>query len=275
MKTKQALFNFLQSATPKSFKNVIPVKFRVWISRKLDYGTSFEGWGMKTTRIVPWKAEIGNESFLHANQDIKEHFEFSDDVGANLHTMDELMWRHWIVSYSVRHAIKFSNGDFDFVECGVCDGVTAYFALREMQGLGGRAKIHLYDAWAPMRGEELLEPEQFVIGQYSNISLQRVKKNLNEFDNVVYHPGYIPNSLDSEPSSPDKICYIHIDLNSAMPTIAALEYFFPRIVRGGVILFDDYGSNNYKTTKEAVDKFFSDKRGILMPQPTGQAIYYR
>lgn len=91
MKIKQATFNFLQSSTPEILKNIIPVKFRVWVTRKLDYGTSFDGWGMKTTRIVPWKAEIGNESFLRANQDIKKQFEFSNDVGANLHTMDELM----------------------------------------------------------------------------------------------------------------------------------------------------------------------------------------
>jgi len=64
-------------------------------------------------------------------------------------------------------------------------------------------------------------------------------------------------------------------LNAAKYTLDTLEYFFPRITRGGVILFDDYGDTSYSDTKEIVDKFFSNKSGILMKLPTGQAIYYR
>ena len=157
----------------------------------------------------------------------------------------------------------------------VCDGLTAFFALRELRRLSNRAKMHLYDAWAPMRKEYPLELEQQSTLRYSNISMQRVKKNLSEFDNIVYHPGYIPESLHIEPPSPEKIFYLHIDLNSAMPTVAALEHFFPKLARGGVILFDDYGWIPYNSTKKAVDKFFVDKPGILLPLPTGQAIYYR
>ena len=189
--------------------------------------------------------------------------------------IDDLMWRHWIVSYCVRHAVEFTDKDLPMVECGVCDGLTAYFVLRELRGLGSHANMHLYDAWAPMKCEYLLESEQQSAGHYSNISMERVKKNLSKFENVVYHQGYIPESLNKEPSSPDTISYLSIDLNSSIPTVAALEYFFPRLARGGVVLFDDYGWVGYGPTKKAVDKFFDDKPGILMPLPTGQAIYYR
>ena len=40
---------------------------------------------------------------------------------------------------------------------------------------------------------------------------------------------------------PESIIYLHIDLNSSELTLAALDFFFPKLVHGGIIIFDDYG----------------------------------
>ena len=58
------------------------------------------------------------------------------------------------------------------------------------------------------------------------------------------------------------------------PTESALDFFYPRLVPGGVILFDDYGWDAYEDTKNAIENFFTNKPGILMKLPTGQAIYF-
>lgn len=271
---KQTIRNILQSRTSRILKDIIPLNVKTLIGEQLDCGITFDGWYMKTWQELPWNGGIGNEHFLCAAQDIKQ-FEFSGEGKIYLSNIDELLWRHWVVSYCVRHAIEFIDEDIDMVECGVCDGVTAFFALRELKGHNSCAKMHLYDAWSHMRGDLLLESEKSHEGDYSKLTIQRTKRNLSEFDNVVYHQGYIPESLHKEPDPPEKISYLSIDLNSSIPTVAALEFFFPRLVRGGVILFDDYGWIGYGDTKRAVDKFFKNKPGILMPLPTGQAIYYR
>ena len=91
---------------------------------------------------------------------------------------------------------------------------------------------------------------------------------------MVFHQGYIPESLNKKPDAPDSIFYLHIDLNSAKPTESALDFFYPRLVPGGVILFDDYGWDAYEDTKNAIENFFTNKPGILMKLPTGQAIYF-
>ena len=101
------------------------------------------------------------------------------------------------------------------------------------------------------------------------------KRNLSEFsNNIVYHKGHIPNTLNSKPESPGTIFYLHIDLNSSKSTLATLEFFYPRLVPGSVILFDDYGWDQYEDTKNTVELFFNKKSGILMKLPTGQAIYF-
>ena len=65
---------------------------------------------------------------------------------------------------------------------------------------------------------------------YDELSIDITKNNLREFDaDIVYHKGYIPDSLESEPKSPNSISYLHIDLNAVNPTMDVLSFFLPNI----------------------------------------------
>ena len=250
------------------------------IHRTFFIKPKFSGWGMKTEAELPWNDEYVGDIFRQASIDIKKNFEFSKNTtGTNKNNVDTLLWRHWIVSHSVLHAIKFADSvNYNFVECGVGDGMTSFFALREIssQKTISKPTMHLYDSWDMMKKESLLENESHYVGRYANLDINITKKNLAEFsDIVIYHRGYMPESFETLPKSPDSIVYLSIDLNSAKPTLATLEYFFPRLAKGGTILFDDYGQEGYQDTKKAIDKFFSNKPGILFKLPTSQTIYYR
>ncbi len=241
----------------------------------------FSGWGMKVNHVPPWIYEP-NSIFNQTSEKIKKNFHFGvvHSTGIDIHNIDTLLWRHWIVSYATRHSMIFSKtGDYNFVECGVGDGLSSYYTLQEIQGnpnVSKKAKLHLYDSWGTMKEDGLLESESSSIGRYSELELDVTKKNLKEFEKIIsYHKGYIPEIFDKEPKSPSSIIYMHIDLNSTPPTMDALEYFFPKLVSGGVILFDDYGWKNHKDTKDAVDIFFKNKSGILMQLPTAQAIFFK
>lgn len=74
--------------------------------------------------------------------------------------------------------------------------------------------------------------------------------------------------------APSSIVYLHIDLNAAIPTLKSLEFFYPRLVRGGVIIFDDYGWREYDDTRVVINEFFNDKPGLILCLPTGEAIYF-
>ncbi len=241
---------------------------------------AFSGWGMKVNHPPPWIDE-SNSIFNKTSNYIKNNFEFGvvHSTGIDVHNIDTLLWRHWIVSYATRHAMTFSQGnEFNFVECGVGDGLSSYYTLREINeiiDIRTNAKFHLYDSWGPMKEDGLLESESSSLGRYSELEIDVTKKNLKEFEKmIIYHRGYIPEIFNKEPS-PSSIIYMHIDLNSTPPTINALEFFFPKLISGGVILFDDYGWSNHKDTKHAIDNFFKNKPGILMQLPTAQAIYFR
>lgn len=240
----------------------------------------FSGWGMTTQHQLPWINEYDDECFRKSCDDIKHNFEFTyNTADISRGNIDTLRWRHWIVSYSVRHAIEFTQtSTYNFVECGVGDGVTAFFALREINKNKKTSKnftFHLYDSWSEMKQESLLKKELLNVGRYSNLDIKLTEKNLKEFEkNIVFHQGYIPKTFSIPPESPNQIIYLHIDLNSAIPTKETLEFFFPKLIKGGIILFDDYGWDGYEDTKQIIDEFFSKKSGMILKLPTGQAIYF-
>ena len=244
-----------------------------------DFIPKFSGWGMKTGHELPWNDEYDWDVFRKTHEEIKEKFDFSNDgMGMNEKNVDKLLYRHWYVSYCIRHAIEFSQTDkYNFVECGSANGVTSFFALKEIISKLEKSKflMYLYDSWDSMREKELLETEMNHVGNYSELDVNNIKKNLKEFeDRLIFNIGHIPDSLISS-KSPESIVYLHIDLNSAKPTLSTLEFFFPKLLKGGVILFDDYGQEEYNDTKKVIDRFFSDKPGLLLKLPTSQSIYFR
>jgi hypothetical protein len=60
-------------------------------------------------------------------------------------------------------------------------------------------------------------------------------------------------------------------MNGGLPELAALNFFYPKMVKGGVIYFDDYGWG-YPELRKVVDEFFSDKPETLLHFPSGNSI---
>jgi hypothetical protein len=227
---------------------------------------SFTGWGMRNQHAVPWDDEHDWAHFREATAHVRTGFEhgLADDTAVTPATVDGLRWRHWIVAFSVRYACGFADGPVTLVECGVGDGLTAYFACLEAEHLQQSYEMHCYDVWAEVT------TDAHAAG-YAGSALARTKRNLSRF-RVDYHPGLIPGSLDQ--GAPRSVHYLSVDLNAAAPTIAALEFFVSRLAPRAVILFDDYGHGAFTDTRRAVDAFFAGRRGALMKLPTGQAIWF-
>ncbi len=238
----------------------------------------FSGWGMTTISEHAWNDKFDCDVFRQSCEHLQK-FEFTPSTVKE--PIDEyiysLNYRHYFISFCVNYAIKFGQTDnHNFVECGVNDGVTAFFALNELSHkLQTNFKMHLYDSWSAMKAEFLIDSEiDFNVGAYHDSSIDRTKSNLKKFEkNIIYHQGFIPDIFTQSSKSPESISYLSIDLNSSKPTLDTLNFFLPKLVTGGIIIFDDYGSTNYPDTKYLIDEFFSTKNGILMKIPTGQAIY--
>jgi len=251
---------------------------------KIKKNYDFFGWGMSTLTHTPWgnfsNSDLG-KSFSETNRILKTKVKSKEFILSQQDLLtdkdaqiDELAWRHYIIFWSVVYASKFSkSADINLAECGVCDGMTTFFALSSSKS--DKIKMFLYDAWEGMKAENLLKSESNNINNYDYLDVENTKRNLKDFSNrIVFNKGYIPDSFKSS-VNPEKLSWLHIDLNSSIATKAALDYFFGKIVPGGVILFDDYSHRGYEDTMKMSDNYFEDKDGILMPIPTGQAIFFK
>ena len=56
-----------------------------------------------------------------------------------------------------------------------------------------------------------------------------------------------------------RISLLHVDCDLYKPTKVALECLWPRIVPGGVVVFDDYGVRPWEGESTATDEYFADK----------------
>jgi hypothetical protein len=239
---------------------------------------TFQGWGLITTDTVPpWKNQDNEENifFNKTNENMKDltdkknfrltQFEYE---GANYQQIiHELSWRHYIVFNSVLLASKnASQKEVNLAECGVCDGLTIYFAVKACELLNMDKKIYLYDAWENLEKDNL----RF---KYDYLNIDITKKNLINFNkDLIFNKGFIP-SIFQKAENPTQINWLHIDLNSSEATKSSLDFFFDKLVSGGVILFDDYGG--FRDTRKIVDEFFKSKNGHFTNYPTGQGIFIK
>lgn len=221
---------------------------------------------MSTDHALPWD-DAQWMGFLVSLNAIR-NLELSPEMKHVIGNIDTLQWRHWIIAFAVRYARRFTGtAQPTMVECGVGDGLSAFIALREQPG-----SMHLYDTWAPMRGEDLTEAESWLDGHYAGLSIERTRRNLAGFLHALtWHVGHIPETFGED--APGVVHYLHIDINNALATTEALDFFLPRLHPRAAVLFDDYGHVQYFETKRAIDRALAEQPGLLLKLPTGQAIY--
>ena len=61
-----------------------------------------------------------------------------------------------------------------------------------------------------------------------------------------------------------RISLLHVDCDLYAPTKVGLEHLWPRVVRGGCVVLDDYGVRPWEGESRAVDEYFSDEDVEIM-----------
>ena len=158
----------------------------------------------------------------------------------------------------------------DFFECGVYKGGTAILLAQTANQQGKR--LHLFDTFEGMP-EQSAEHDFYKIGDFADTSLESVKRRLKQFENIAFNKGFIPDTFKGYESS--QISFAHIDVDQYVSTQNCLEFIYPRMARGGVVVIDDYGKPGTPGSKRAADGFVLQKEEYLTSLPTGQAFFIK
>jgi|GEM_PF-294603 len=189
-----------------------------------------------------------------------------------------IAWRLHTLIWAARTALSLPDGDF--VECGVFKGDMAWM-VGEVTGFAKTGRqFHLYDSFEGFDPSQTTDEDfpdlpgflTFANKIYSAEGLwEGVRDRFQPLPHYHLHKGYLPGTLDRD-GFPERIAYLHIDLNVASVEIACLDRLFDHVVPGGVIIFDDYGWKVYHRQKDAEDAFFAERGYHILELPTGQGL---
>jgi len=166
----------------------------------------------------------------------------------------------------------------DIVECGVLKGTSLMFFLKllHIHAHGSNKRVIGFDmfdhfpveahgdhahveAFVTESGFQGISPESLLDGvRAAGLSTERCDLVAGDITQtaaayVQRHPGL-------------RISLLHLDLDLAEPTYAALDAFWDRIVPGGIIALDEYAVARWSESN-GVDRFFSDRSVVLKTLP--------
>jgi hypothetical protein len=175
------------------------------------------------------------------------------------------------ILYSLAKSVKDLAGNT--AECGVFRGESS-FLICWLNQQKQDYHHHAFDSYEGLsRPGEFDTPESKEAYKWEKhdltAPLDLVKKNLERFNFVVYHKGWIPSQFGYVAEL--QFSFVHIDVDLYEPTHDSLAFFYERMVPGGIILSDDYGSATCPGSKRAFDEFLRDKPETVIPLTTGQA----
>ena len=173
------------------------------------------------------------------------------------------IWRIYILLYFAKLSL---NLDGDFVECGTYKGTTAKDVLEECELEKFGKKYWLYDLFEWEDGDEHTQ-----LKEHDNPQMHEdVVARFSEYKNVQIIKGSVPESFSE--GFPESIAFCHIDMNHPVPESGALKAVMPKLVKGGIVIFDDYGWWQYSKQKIALDKIALSFGQKILELPTGQAL---
>jgi hypothetical protein len=189
---------------------------------------------------------------------------------------EEYQHYYWRVHVALWCASLALSLEGDFVECGVYRGLLSTSIMSYFDWNTVNRKFFLFDTFEGVDERQLTDEEinkgtiAYFREMYKEDIYEDVVKNFAEFKDARVVKGIVPDSLSTVDIG--KVSYLSIDMNSAAPEIAAVNYFWDRLSPGAPILLDDYGFINYETQKHAFDKWAKENNVQILALPTGQGL---
>jgi O-methyltransferase len=174
--------------------------------------------------------------------------------------------RCYVLERMVRQTLTVPG---DIIECGVYKGGTAAMIARILEECASEKKLYLFDTFEGMP-ETDGERDWHKKGDFSDTSLQAVKDFVGMEDRCVFKQGFIPETFAGMEDITISFCHIDVDIYRSI--LDCLNFAWPRMQPGGIIIFDDYGFPTCPGALLAVDEFFEGKDAIPLCLHTGQAL---
>lgn len=180
-------------------------------------------------------------------------------------------WRIVVCCWAAWHAKQLEG---DFVECGTNTGIMSLAICNYIDFNDTGKRFYLFDTFRGIPKEQISSVESALGREKENDAYEEcfdlATRNFKPFPRAHLVRGMVPDTLKTV--NIEKVSYLMLDMNITKPEVAAMEYFWDKLVPGAIVLMDDYGWSGYINQKKALDAFAAGKGAKILNLPTGQGM---
>ena len=182
------------------------------------------------------------------------------------------LWRLHVFVWAFINGLKV---DGDLIECGVYRGFSSAIAVRYTDFEKLKKRLLLFDTWEGIPDEQLdkgRNPNIETLIKYRDPdNYTKTKERFKDYKNVEIYKGKVPHVFSSV-NIPKKISFLHLDMNTSIGEIGALDFLFNRVTPGGIVLLDDFGLVLAKEQMKNETAWFLERGYSICELPTSQAL---
>ena len=209
---------------------------------------------VKSLPIENWPSWLGHIHEIRVPSNQSHHQQPSPTGAANINNILTLLKQ----SLSV---------DGDVAECGVYRGGSLLtMGLYLKQNNIGK-KLFGFDSFEGFPEAVQVDvtlggasDEQKRVGGFGDTNYARLCERIADFDladTIQLRKGFFDETLAQAHSV--RFCFVHLDVDIYSSYKTCMEFFYPRLAEGGVILFDEYNDPPWPGCNKAIDEFLADK----------------
>lgn len=220
-----------------------------------------------------WPSNSQNSQvFFECDEKFHELYDYAQLKTQMINTDNPLRrQRHYTIN---KLLLQFNTAEGDVCEVGCWRGLSAYQIAHHIKNKG--ILLMIFDSFEGLSGIEQIDKQSNRIQDDNRVreqfrcSLETVQENLKEFEFIRYYKGWIPDMFHEVKNR--TFSFVHIDVDLYQPTYDSFKFFYPRLEKNGIMVFDDYGCMQFPGAKKAIDEClreFDDY--FFIPLPSGQA----
>jgi hypothetical protein len=104
-------------------------------------------------------------------------------------------------------------------------------------------------------------------------SEELLKGNLSHVESIEVYKGLIPFRFSEVEDR--FFSFVHIDVDLYQPTLDSIEFFYPRMSDGAVLVCDDYGFTSCPGATKAIEQYLEDKPEKMVSLSTGGGFFIK
>lgn len=173
--------------------------------------------------------------------------------------------------YNMASVMEKTGKIYDVAEGGVFTGNFS----KVINSAFPNSTLYLFDTFSGFDKRDLASDKKYLdsvnerkkrFDLLADTSLELVLSKLPHQEKAIIKKGFFPKTAEGVDG---EFFFVNLDFDLYAPTKAGLEFFYPKLIRGGAILVHDYFNSNFDARK-AVDEFCEENN--LYPMPIGDVL---